>query len=765
MYYLFNTFSCIIVLLEECWVKQNLSLLLSFGCCAISQGIFLKSATAQVIPDGSSNTTVNAVGNNFTIQQGDRAGNNLFHSFGDFSVPNGGSAFFDNANDIANIFSRVTGGNISNIDGLIRANGTANLFLINPAGILFGAGARLDIGGSFLGSTADSILFEDGEFSATDFDDPPLLTINAPIGLNFRDNPEDIVNRSVAGGLVENLEFARPKFTIDQIPVGLEVEPGKNLALIGGDVKLENGNIYAPGGKVELGGLEEAGVVSISNDGSFIFPNDKARSNVSLTNIDQQEYGSIVNVAGEDGGSIKVHGQNLELSGRSFFFGGIKEASSNPNSQAGDIEIDVTEDIVLNIGRISNIVSSDTEGNSGNINIKTKNLSIITSRESSSNQDASNISTNILGTGDAGDITINASEQISLEAGNKRFGSIQSTIEPSGTGNAGDINIATSSLLLKGRNSVRSNTIGQGDAGNATINASEQISLQGEFISQSFPFSTGIASQERPGAEGNSGQIIINTPFLLLSDYSLITASAQSGQAGDIRITVEDLFLRNTSRINVGGTGPDPTNSNGGNLFIDARFIVAFPEQGTDLVNFPNNVISAATNRGNGGNINITATGIFGIEEREPEPGVNYISASSDLGIDGNISINIPDVNTIQADTDLPENPIESEQTVAQACSANREIVAKNGLTIQGKGGIRPEPTKPLDLGLLLVDGKIVTPNSQAQHQNINPIKTSIGDITPARGIIKTEDGQVILTAYRTDKLGTRTPHISANCS
>ncbi len=101
-----------------------------------------------------------------------------------------------NAESISNIFSRVTGRNISNIDGLIRANGSASLFLINPAGIIFGENARLDIGGSFYGSTASSILFEDGEFSAADLANPPLLTVNAPIGLGFRDHPGDIVNRS-----------------------------------------------------------------------------------------------------------------------------------------------------------------------------------------------------------------------------------------------------------------------------------------------------------------------------------------------------------------------------------------------------------------------------------------------------------------------------------------------------------------------------------------------------------------------------------------
>ena len=139
-------------------MNKSLSLLFSLSCYAVGNSLICNSVIAQVTPDGTTNTTVNPNGsNNFTIENGDRAGGNLFHSFDQFSVPNGGSAIFNNPTDISNILSRVTGGNISNIDGLIQANGSANLFLVNPAGILFGNNARLAIGGSFFGTTADSM--------------------------------------------------------------------------------------------------------------------------------------------------------------------------------------------------------------------------------------------------------------------------------------------------------------------------------------------------------------------------------------------------------------------------------------------------------------------------------------------------------------------------------------------------------------------------------------------------------------------------------
>ncbi len=216
---------------------------------------------AQVAADGTLPTNVvSPDGLQFTITGGSQVGNNLFHSFSRFSLPTGGFAIFNNVLDVQNIFSRVTGGFPSNIDGMIQANGSANLFLINPNGIIFGPNAQLNIGGSFFATTANSLKFADGtELNTSLSQTPPLLTVSVPIGLQYG-QPGAI---AVQGA-------------------HLSVQPSQTLALIGGEVALSGGTLSAESGRVELGGVAGVGTVGLTATGSqyqFIFPKDLANLN------------------------------------------------------------------------------------------------------------------------------------------------------------------------------------------------------------------------------------------------------------------------------------------------------------------------------------------------------------------------------------------------------------------------------------------------------------------------------------------------------
>ncbi len=188
---------------------------------------------AQITGDGTLGTQVNGAltapcTGNCIINGGTIRDVNLFHSFKEFSIPTSGQAWFNNAPQIQNILTRITGNSISSIDGLIKTNGSANLFFLNPNGILFGPNARLQIGGSFFASTANSFKFADGsEFSAVNPKAPPLLAINVPIGLQ----PGTIVsNRAIVnqGNLTAGKDLT---LNADQLELQGQLIAGRDLTL------------------------------------------------------------------------------------------------------------------------------------------------------------------------------------------------------------------------------------------------------------------------------------------------------------------------------------------------------------------------------------------------------------------------------------------------------------------------------------------------------------------------------------------------------
>ncbi len=554
-------------------MKSNTSLVLSLAYCLV--GISLQSlpTSAQITPDGTTSTTVNVNGNNFEINQGDRLGDNLFHSFNEFSIPTLGSAAFNNANNIANIFSRVTGSNISNIDGLISANGTANLFLINPNGIIFGENASLNLGGSFLASTADSLLFEDNlEFSAVNPQAPPLLKVNMPIGLNLGNNPGEIVNRSYVQNSAGDF-------------VGLEVAPGENLTLVGGNINFERGQATARGGNIELGGLSAAGTVGINDDGSLSFPEDVAQADITLSNA------ADVDVRGTGGGSIIINAGNLNLEagdfGRSRIRAGITADSTSANAQAGDININATDNVAVNDSVISNRVASEAVGNAGGVTLTTGSLTLT---------NGGRVSASTWGEGNAGLVEITASDTITIDGeGSQGFPSgATSQVGPDAEGDAGGVTIDTGSLSLNNGGLVSASTFGEGNAGSINVNAPQTV-----FLTDNGKLTVETSSSGKPG------DIIITTPHLTIGKDAEISATAtetstNSEGGGSITVNASNLDLTGKLGIFAETQGKAPAgtlniqpDNNKPNLDI----------QFTDTA-----IISASTTAsGTGGDINLTA--------------------------------------------------------------------------------------------------------------------------------------------------------------
>ncbi|MBV6626081.1 MAG: filamentous hemagglutinin N-terminal domain-containing protein [Rivularia sp. (in: Bacteria)] len=817
--------------------------------------MFPKIAASQVSRDGSLNT--NVITNdqlNFNINDGNRVGNNLFHSFQEFSVPSGGSAVFNNPADVVNIINRVTGGNVSNINGLIRATGNANLFLINPSGIVFGEDAKLDIGGSFFGSTADSINFADGTvFSALDTQQEPLLTISTPLGLQYGQNPGSITVKGTGSNLIPS-----PIALVDDRNVGLQVRKGKTLALVGGNVIVEGGNLTAGGGRIEVGSVASNSNVSLT-PGNEIWQLGYEKVN-NFQNIEFSQIAS-ADVSSANPGSIKMVGNSIIFSEGSTLLGLISGTNTIPGT--GNINIQAKDTVQFSgIGDtglpalLLTQVNPDGENNAANISIKTSRLLL---------DDGALILSSTLSSGNAGKINIDASESIELNGGNIFGGgsSISTQVDPGGTANAGELTVNTNRLRLNDGAQITSTTRGNGNGGNVFLNASESIELAGiaedglssRIFSQvnrggvgdsgtltiitrnlilrdgaqigSGTFGEGngndmkitasetlelsgvdidgigsaISTQTSLDAIGNAGNLTIETGRLSLNDEAFITSSTNNiGNSGDLKIQASDsvtvdngsfiaaraseggaagnldvitnkLIVDNLGELRVSGKGQFPAGSltinadsilldnqgsltavtpggSEGNISLKSQDVVlrrnsriaTNVDNGTGgninidtgvLALVENSEIVAQAIEGRGGNINITTQGLF------QSPGTR-IDASSQLGIDGVIQIDTPDIDPSQQITELPEGIIDTENLVATSClipsSRNR-----GKFIITGSGGLANTPTGVSSSNFATYS---VPKNNQQQALNSQKVSSLVIE---SEGIFTLEDGSVVL--------------------
>lgn len=528
-------------------------------------------AFAQINPDNTLGSESSQVTPNVDIKGipadqingGAIRGANLFHSFSEFNVSEGQRVYFANPRGINQILSRVTGNNLSTILGTLGVLGNANLFLINPHGIIFGPNAQLDVNGSFVASTADSLVFGNGfAFSATNPQAPPLLTVNIPLGLQYG---------SSAGNIEVQGSF-------------LQIPEGQTLALMGGNVSLHGAFLLAPGSRIELGGLSAEGTVglSLAKELNFNFPQKIARANVSLD-------GAFVDVTGIDRGSIAINAQDVTLQAQSGLFAGILPGAASLSSQAGDIEIQATGDIILDQDSfIQNALYVGGIGKSGNINITTDSLALT---------NGAAISASTGGEGNAGNLNIRAVSSVYLDG----LSAFLSIVDRGAVGNGGNINITTDSLVVTDGAVVVTSTNGRGNAGTVNLIANDRVSFDGL---NSNGFASGIFSQVTSEALGNGGSINMTTDSLLVTNGAVLSASTNGqGNAGNINIRATDRVSfdavatdgspsRASSQVQFAGVG------NGGSINII-----------TDFLSVTNGAqLSAATfGQGDAGSVNIQA--------------------------------------------------------------------------------------------------------------------------------------------------------------
>ncbi|MHC5825729.1 MAG: two-partner secretion domain-containing protein, partial [Nostoc sp.] len=228
------------------------------------------------------------------------------------------------------------------MDGLISTLNSSNpvsLFLMNPAGIVFGKNASLNIGGSFVGTTANSIKFADGiEFSATNPGATPLLTISVPIGLQMGQNPGDITVQNTGHRLISIGNAIVSPLDRSNNPVGLSVTSGNNLALIGGEVALDGGVLNAPSGHIELGSAsnDTVNLNTSSPHWNFDYGNIKQFGNIHLS------HQSLADASGTPAGSIHFQGRNISLQDGSAALL-VNQGSNN----SGDISVNASESLQL----------------------------------------------------------------------------------------------------------------------------------------------------------------------------------------------------------------------------------------------------------------------------------------------------------------------------------------------------------------------------------------------------------------------------------
>lgn len=630
---------------------------------------------AQIVPDntlGSSNAIIEKNGNNISIIGGLQVGKNLFQSFQRFNIDSNQNAIFNAPNQINNIFSRVTGNEASSLLGIISSSGNQNIFFLNPNGIIFSANSRVNINGSFFATTGNSFSFLDGSYynanGTSRFINPSDFVIQF-------ENPGDIVVNNI-GHNTRETNLITPLLQ----NTNLGISSNNTIGLIGGNVFLTGGILSSDSSNIYIGSIK-LGSVEFNFDKEWI-PNFSNSLSLGKISLDKTSLISTTNK-----GSIYLLGSQINLSDNS----GILHFTDN-TTDPGIVSIVASDSLNLSSinsnGSFRSIISIEAVGNkkSATLLIDSRDINIL---------DGSVIGSKVFQNSTGGKIIVRASGKIKISGSNpnllfsNQFSALASVTL--GTGDSGEVTVNANSIDLLNGGNIGTATFNFGNSGNVIVTADEDINVQGVAANSFAPSTIGASSF----GSGNGGRVTITTGNLNVNFGGRVGTSAfSSGNAGDLLVTAQNSIsltgLENNLQItslesavlidpvlqslyplppipsgtagNITVTAPNISlrkgaqiiainqgSGNGGKLKISAKnrinlqdsSILASTSSGNGgnteintniLIQKNSNISSSASRFGNGGNTTIIARGIAGDYK-------STITANADQGFGGNINI------------------------------------------------------------------------------------------------------------------------------
>ncbi|MEO5331514.1 MAG: filamentous hemagglutinin N-terminal domain-containing protein [Magnetococcus sp. YQC-5] len=605
----------------------------------------------------------------YAIKQefGKTAGTNLFHSFAKFGLTAGETADFQGSN-VNNIISRVTGGTKSNIDGTIKSSiSGANLYLMNPSGVMFGPNASLDVSGSFHVTTADYLKFgEEGKFHTNPNTTSQFVTVN-PTAFGFLGAKPAAITFSGAGAL-------NPTSKEPVSGKGMTVPTGKTLSVVGGDLTFTSNKsgtqehqtfLTTPKGQINSASVASPGEVLMTREA--VLPLDAKQVGGVIT----MNAGSVLNVSGEAAGSIQVLGGSMSMVGSEL------NAIATGNGGGGVIDMQLRGHLTLTDGAIVRIENQGT-GMPGAINI-TASGDLTLLGENSRNSSAITAATTgkMQNAGEGGYITIKANNLILQDGG--WIGA-----NTSGPGMSGSIDIkALGDVNVSGKNSKNYSIImsdSTGKMSDAGVGGSIDIDVK-----QSLVLKDGGRISVNT-VDGFGGWIDIKASDLTVSglDSSISALSSGTGYGGYVFMDVANLSLRDGGQINI-------TNSSTG-------------EGGYVSVNATGNMtISGESGKGNASSILAKTTGgmpgagaggsiNLNIANLTLKEGGKIIADTEGTGNGGSITINASgDVTLSGYDSQKSASAI-SVSARSEGTGGDIELTAAN-LLLKNKGSILANTT------------------------------------------------------------------------